>query len=60
MVLAEGTHLKGVKEGRTEGRVFVLSNLTCLQEEIMPTGGKHLESIFSDTSRRCFISFVDN
>lgn len=46
MVPAEGTHLQGAREGTIEDTVFVLSNLICSQEEIMPTAEKCLESIF--------------
>ena len=43
---AEGTRLQGAREGRIKDIVFVLSNLICSQNEIMPVTGKHLESTF--------------
>lgn len=46
IVPAEGTHFQGASEGRTEGTVFVLHNLVCSQEEIVPAERKWLESIF--------------
>lgn len=46
MVPAEGSHFQGATEGGTEGTVFVLHNLVCLQEKIMPAARKWLESIF--------------